>query len=720
MRKSARFFIFFLTFLSSSVFFSFLFSHRICELSTLNLHGVRVTIITEMMLSSSTTTSASMNATRVQQRTARHAAASSSSSSSFRRYGGNRDNEERQLGIGGRTERETKKDLLGRRRSSSSFLLPRRKSLAMTRAQSEADAVGNVPSDSSSSSSSSNSSSSSGASKSRETTNLTTPVSKDQFVNFFRMALPYITMHKSSTFVIHIPGNVMKDKKSNVFKSVMQDIIILRELGVKLVLVLGSDSQISDLTILKGEKPKFSVSRFGATRRITDEYSLEAAMEACGRNNIAVQAQLTRGPDVRLTRKHGDHYSDTGGFGGDGSSNSSGRNENSRDSRNTGRNFPVATSGNYVYARRRGVVDGVDYGLTGEVVKIDKTSILETLEQGDVVLLSSLGFNAAGEVFNCVSRDIALAAAIELNADKLIVLPEDGYLPRDETGTDGKVKSYFTLSDAKNWMKNFAKGTEYEELVENHRAYAWLRSGYANNNGSFDVNNSAAFQVNSWMRAQEMDYEWRVPSCPIEMCAATFACHCGVKRVHMVDPNKSGSLLVELFTSDGEGTMIAGDRYEGTRKATIYDCIGIHDMLQPLADAGIVVYRTEEELRRSVMSEKVSFFVTERDGNIIACASLTEYENGKSYEIGSFAVAREYRREGRGDALLSYLEEHASEKGCERLFLLTTRTAEWFTSRGFEFDGAAEESSSLPKGKEVVKGRGSLLFSKYMIDSESD
>ena len=67
---------------------------------------------------------------------------------------------------------------------------------------------------------------------------------------------------------------------------------------MKLVLVLGSDSQISDLTILKGEKPKFAMSKFGATRRITDEPSLEAAMEACGRNNIAVQAQLTRGPDV--------------------------------------------------------------------------------------------------------------------------------------------------------------------------------------------------------------------------------------------------------------------------------------------------------------------------------------------------------------------------------------------------------------------------------------
>ncbi len=600
----------------------------------------------------------------------------------------------------------------------------------ITRAQSEADTS---TSSFSSASLSGKGEEGGGTTKSSKITKLTSPVSKDQFVNFFRMALPYITMHKSATFVIHIPGNIMRDKKSNVFKSVMQDIIILRELGVKLVLVLGSDSQISDLTILKGEKPKFAMSKFGATRRITDEFSLEAAMEACGRNNIAVQAQLTRGPDVRLTRKHGDHYSDTGGFGASSNNeydnNRNSTNKNNRENLNNGRNFPVATSGNYVYARRRGVVDGIDYGLTGEVVKIDKTSILEALEQGDVVLLSSLGFNAAGEVFNCVSRDIAVAAATELNADKLIVLPEDSYLPRDEAN-GGKVKSFFTLSDAKKWMKNFAKGTEYEDLVENDRAYAWLRSGYAKSTSPDIINGSTIsknpltssgenVKVNSWMRAQEMDYEWRVPSCPIEMCAATFACHCGVKRVHMVDPNKSGSLLVELFTSDGEGTMVARDRYEGTRKATIYDCVGIHDMLQPLADAGIVVYRTEEDLRRSVMSEEVSFFVTERDGKIIACASLTEYENGKCYEIGSFAVAREYRREGRGDALLSYLEEHAAEKGCERLFLLTTRTAEWFISRGFEFDGAAEdEKLTLPKGKEVVKGRGSLLFSKYMTNSE--
>ena len=163
-------------------------------------------------------------------------------------------------------------------------------------------------------------------------------------------------------------------------------------------------------------------------------------------------------------------------------------------------------------------------------------------------------------------------------------------------------------------MKNFAKGTEYEDLVENDRAYAWLRSGYAKSTSPDIINGSTIsknpltssgenVKVNSWMRAQEMDYEWRVPSCPIEMCAATFACHCGVKRVHMVDPNKGGVSWLNCLRP-AEGTMVARDRYEGTRKATIYDCVGIHDMLQPLADAGIVVYRTEEDLGRSVMAKK--------------------------------------------------------------------------------------------------------------------
>ena len=113
--------------------------------------------------------------------------------------------------------------------SSSPSLHPRprfrRNHRFLTRAQSEADA-------STSASTSSNSSNSEKTTATGMNLATTTPAlsNKDQFVNFFRTALPYITVHKSSVFVIHIPGNVMRDKKSNVFKSVLQDIIILREL----------------------------------------------------------------------------------------------------------------------------------------------------------------------------------------------------------------------------------------------------------------------------------------------------------------------------------------------------------------------------------------------------------------------------------------------------------------------------------------------------------
>lgn len=51
--------------------------------------------------------------------------------------------------------------------------------------------------------------------------------------------------------------------------------------------------------------------------------------------------------------------------------------------------------------QRRGVVDGVDFGATGEVKKIDVDRICERLDGGSVVLLRNLGHSSSGEVLNC-------------------------------------------------------------------------------------------------------------------------------------------------------------------------------------------------------------------------------------------------------------------------------------------------------------------------------
>jgi amino-acid N-acetyltransferase len=52
-------------------------------------------------------------------------------------------------------------------------------------------------------------------------------------------------------------------------------------------------------------------------------------------------------------------------------------------------------------------------------------------------------------------------------------------------------------------------------------------------------------------------------------------------------------------------------------------------------------------------------------------------------EIGCFAVHDKYRGEDRGDALLAFLMREAKQQGLEKVFVLTTHTADWFRERGF-------------------------------------
>jgi acetylglutamate kinase len=53
---------------------------------------------------------------------------------------------------------------------------------------------------------------------------------------------------------------------------------------------------------------------------------------------------------------------------------------------------------------------------------IARDAIRRQLDNDNIVLLSNLGFTAAGEVLNCNTFDVGLHAAVELGADKLICL----------------------------------------------------------------------------------------------------------------------------------------------------------------------------------------------------------------------------------------------------------------------------------------------------------
>ena len=91
-------------------------------------------------------------------------------------------------------------------------------------------------------------------------------------------------------------------------------------------------------------------------------------------------------------------------------------------------------TGNFVTARPLGVIDGVDYELTGVVRKVDADAIRFTLANGALVLLSPLGFSPTGEAFNLTMEDLATSVATAIKADKLILLTETEGI-RDAAGS---------------------------------------------------------------------------------------------------------------------------------------------------------------------------------------------------------------------------------------------------------------------------------------------
>jgi amino-acid N-acetyltransferase len=282
-------------------------------------------------------------------------------------------------------------------------------------------------------------------------------------------------------------------------------------------------------------------------------------------------------------------------------------------------------SGNFVTAQPLGVREGVDYLHTGEVRRIDAEAVQRQLNQGAIVLLSPLGYSPTGEVFNLSAEDVATAAAIELGADKLIYLIDGPGLQLD----DDTLIRELSLHDAEAFLD------EHPHLPE-----ALTKALYS----------------------------------------ALYACDEGVSRVHLIDRHQDGSLLMELFTRDGVGTLISADNYEDIRQANIDDVGGILELLAPLESEGVLVRRSRERLE----TEIDHFTVVERDGTIIACAALYPFAEESLGELACMAVRHEYRNEGRGDALLDYIQRQARALDITRLFVLTTRTAHWFQERGFE------------------------------------
>lgn len=408
-----------------------------------------------------------------------------------------------------------------------------------------------------------------------------------EFVRWFRSVAPYIHAFGGRTFVIAFGGEVVDDDQ---FVALAHDLNLLTSLEVRLVLVHGARPQIESR--LKRYKIE---SRYVTGLRVTDKATMEAVKEANGAIRVEIEALLSMG----LVN-----------------------------SPMAGSDIRVA-SGNFVTARPLGVRDGVDLQHTGEVRKIDAIGIQKRLDDGELVLLSPLGYSPTGETFNLSLEDVATSTAIALDADKLIFLMDTpGVL-----NLRGELLREMTAEKARNLLRH--------------------------------TQNESAVNITE-------DVRYFLPS-------AVRACEHGVARTHLICRHTDGAILQELFTHEGIGTMITEMPLESMRQAEISDVGGLLQLIEPLEAEGILVRRGRERLEMEIGH----FYVMEHDGLIIGCAALYPFTESRQAELACMAVHPSLRGGGRGERLLNFCEEEAKNLGINTLFVLTTRTAHWFVERGF-------------------------------------
>ena len=321
----------------------------------------------------------------------------------------------------------------------------------------------------------------------------------------------------------------------------------------------------------------------------------------------------------------------------------------------------TAVIGNWVRARGKGVLSGVDFATAGEIDKLDDSTIETILNDGFIPIFPCIGWSLNGKPYNISSAQLASQIATHLKADKLFFLLPDAELS----------KKYFDIpKDLGLSPEGCIPAMNIEELDE-----------FLNLNKTKSDKNKIVSMLQLAKKSVES----------------------GVTRVHILNGSIEGTLPCEIFSDLGSGTMIYKSNYGKFRAMRREDISAVLSLIRPFVTKEILLPRSEQQME----SEYNDFIVYELDGAIRACAALHMYGREQA-EIAALAVDETCAHIGIGPKMIDYLIEKAKSISIESVFILTTQTADWFEKQGF----VADEIDTLPEKRRKAWNpkRGSKLF----------
>jgi acetylglutamate kinase len=240
----------------------------------------------------------------------------------------------------------------------------------------------------------------------------TEPVAVDAMVQraeILMEALPYIRAFHGKTLVIKFGGAAME--RAELKEQFARDVLLLRLVGFRPVIVHGGGPQIGGLMARLGKE-----ARFVGGMRVTDRETVEIVeMVLVGRINKEIVAliNLQGGRAVGLSGKDG----------------------------------PLLRARKRLHRGPDGTL--TDIGLVGEVESVDTEAIRLLEENGFIPVIAPVGAGADGETYNINADLVAGDLAAALAAEKLIHLSDVAGI----NGDDGRLISTLTRRDAERLIK---------------------------------------------------------------------------------------------------------------------------------------------------------------------------------------------------------------------------------------------------------------------------